>query len=280
MNADGSGYRVIRRFSAVNSAINSFSTDGQQPGPLAQGPNGLLYGTTACGGIAHPNGAGTLFALGTNAADYAVIYYFSNSGQEGQAPVAGLTLGRDGSCYGVTPSGGLSSQGLIFKINANGGGYNTLHEFGLDGIDGFDPQGGLMQGFDGMLYGTTLKGGFGGFSRGTVFKVNPDGSHYTVLLNFGFAGADWDMNPAAPPVQGRDGRLYGTSDGGNWDEWGNTYGMVYTLDTNGLNFAALYQLNTNALEGRAPLSGLIQDGEQTHHMHALACNPTDPLVGL
>ena len=125
MNADCSGYRVIHRFSAVNSAISNYSTDGQQPGPLAQGPNGLLYGTTAYGGMAHPNGAGTLFALGTNATDYAVVYYFSNSGDEGQAPVAGLTLGRDGAFYGVTPSGGLSSQGLLFRINANGAGYGT-----------------------------------------------------------------------------------------------------------------------------------------------------------
>jgi uncharacterized repeat protein (TIGR03803 family) len=262
MNADCSGYRVIRRFSAVNSAVSNFSTDGQQPGALAQGPNGLLYGTTAYGGMAHPNGAGTLFALGTNATDYGVIYYFSNSGDEGQAPVAGLTLGRDGSFYGVTPSGGLSSQGLIFNINADGGGYNTLHEFGLDPIDGTDPQGGLMQGVDGMFYGTTLQGGFG-LRRGTVFKVNPDGSHYTVVLNFGFATAEWDMSPASPPVQGRDGRLYGSSDGGNWDDWGNTYGMVYTVDTNGLNFATLYQFSTNGLEGWAPLSGLIQGRDGT-----------------
>ena len=270
MNADGSGYQVIRRFTFIDSVFyDTFSTDGQQPGPLAQGANGLLYGTKAYGGTTgqgaySETGDGTLFVLATNAMDYAVIYNFSTTGGDGQSPVAGLTLGRDGSFYGVTPSGGPAGQGSVFKINADGAGCQILYGFGLAPIDGLGPESGLMQGADGMLYGTTAEGGyFGGSGAGVVFKVNPDGSDYTEVLSFGFFGTA-GQNPTSAPLQGHDGNLYGTtSDGGYMSlGWGG-FGIVYTVGTNGLGYAVLHQFSTNNLEGRTPYSGLIQGSDGT-----------------
>ena len=270
MNADGSGYQVIRRFTFIDSVFyDTFSTDGQQPGPLAQGANGLLYGTTAYGGTTGQGaytetGDGTLFVLATNAMDYAVIYNFSTTGGDGQSPVAGLTLGRDGSFYGVTPSGGPAGQGSVFRINANGTGYQILYGFGLAPIDGLGPESGLMQGADGMLYGTTAEGGyFGGSGAGVVFKVNPDGSDYTEVLSFGFFGTA-GQNPTSAPLQGHDGKLYGTtSDGGYMSRGWGGFGIVYTVGTNGLGYAVLHQFSTNNLEGRTPYSGLIQGSDGT-----------------
>ena len=40
----------------------------------------------------------------------------------------------------------------------------------------------VMQGADGALYGTAAVGG--SYDAGTVFKLNPDGTGFTVLLNF------------------------------------------------------------------------------------------------
>jgi uncharacterized repeat protein (TIGR03803 family) len=270
MNADGSGYQVIRRFTFINSVFyDTFSTDGQQPGPLAQGPNGLLYGATAYGGTtgrgAYSNtGAGTLFALATNDSEYAVIYNFSTTGGDGQSPVGGLTLGRDGSFYGVTQSGGPAGQGSVFRINADGAGYRILYGFGLDPIDGYNPQAGLMQGADGMLYGTTSQGGYaGGVGVGIVFKVNPDGSDYTEVRSFGVYGAD-GLQPTSAPLQGHDGNLYGTTlQGGYWYGHNNFLGNVYTVGTNGLGYWDLHLFSTNYLEGHSPYSGLIQGSDGT-----------------
>ena len=270
MNGDGSGYQVIRRFTFINSIFyDLFSTDGQLPGPLAQGANGLLYGATAYGGTtgqgAYQNtGAGTLFVLATNASDYAVIYNFSTTGGDGGSPVAGLTRGRDGALYGVTPSGGPAGQGSVFRINANGAGYQILYGFGLDPIDGYNPKAGLMQGADNMLYGTTFEGGYvGGSGFGVIFKVNPAGSDYTEVLSFGFyAGAG--QGPTSPPLQGHDGNLYGTTAAGGLMSSGHGgLGIVYTVGTNGLGFTVLHEFSTNYLEGHTPFSGLNQGSDGT-----------------
>ena len=266
MNTDGSEYQVIRRFTFIDSVFyDTFSTDGQQPGPLAQGPNGLLYGATAYGGTtgegAYINtGDGTLFVLATNAMDYAVICNFSPTGGDGGGPVAGLTLGRDGSFYGATPSGGPAGQGSVFKINARGAGYDILHGFGLNPVDGLSPKAGLMQGADRMFYGTTSQGGAG---NGIIFKVNPDGSDYTEVLIFGFFGATGQA-PTSAPLQGHDGNLYGTtSRGGDAISGQFGLGVVYTVGTNGLGYTVLHKFSTNYLEGHTPYSGLIQGSDGT-----------------
>jgi uncharacterized repeat protein (TIGR03803 family) len=268
MNGDGSGYQVIRRFTFINSIFyDLFSTDGQLPGPLAQGSNGLLYGVTAYGGTtgqgAYQNtGAGTLFVLATNASDYAVICNFSTTGGDGGSPVAGLIRGRDGALYGVTPSGGPAGQGSVFRINASGAGYQILYGFGLEPIDGYNPKAGLMQGADSMLYGTTSLGGYvGGSGFGVIFKVNSDGSSYTEVLSFGFYAAA-GQGPTSPPLQGHDGNLYGTTAGGGLMSNGQGgLGIVYTVGTNGLGFTVLHEFSTNYLEGHSPYSGLIQGSD-------------------
>lgn len=59
-----------------------------------------------------------------------------------------------------------------------------------------NPLAGLIQSADGALYGTTSLGGDGGF--GTVFRVNTDGTSFTVLKSF----AGWDGSyPEAALVQ-------------------------------------------------------------------------------
>ena len=269
MNSDGSGYAVIHRFTFINSVFyDLFSTDGQQPGPLAQAANGLLYGVTTYGGTtgegAYENtGVGTLFSLATNAMSYAVVWNFSSTGGDGQTPMGGLTLGSDGAFYGTTQSGGPAGQGSVFKINPDGAGYRVLYGFGLDPIDGLSPKAGLMRGADGMLYGTTSKGGYaGGSGDGIVFKVGPDGSDYTEVLSFGFYAAAGE-EPTSAPLQGQDGNLYGTTyHGGYFTAQGGT-GIIYTVGTNGLGYAVLHQFSTNGLEGCWPYSGLIQGSDGT-----------------
>ena len=55
--------------------------------------------------------------------------------------------------------------------------FTTLYNF-PGGTNGANPAAGLLLS-GGTLYGTTFNGGSGG--SGTVFKVNTDGSGYTIL---------------------------------------------------------------------------------------------------
>src|SRR5262245_19911924 len=92
-----------------------------------------------------------------------VIYSFPGF-PGGSGPVAGLVLARDGFLYGTTPSGGAQNGGTVFKIATNGTGFSLLYSF--SGADGTSPQAALIQGIDGLLYGTTSAGGTN--SAGTI----------------------------------------------------------------------------------------------------------------
>ena len=85
--------------------------------------------------------------------------------------------------------------------------YAILHSFGTN-VMGLNPQAPLVQGPDGTLYGTTVGGGSA--NQGQVFKVNPDGSGYTVLKDF--TGSDGANPYANLTLSGS--TLYGTTVGG------------------------------------------------------------------
>lgn len=269
MNGDGSGYEVIRRFDIITSLFyDTFGTDGQEPGPLAQGANGMLYGATVYGGTTGEgaslgSGSGTLFTLATNASSYTVIYDFSDSGGDGQMPVGALWPGTGGWFYGVTQSGGPGGQGTVFRINSSGGDYQIIYGFGLNPIDGYIPKGGVRQGPDGMLYGTTAEGGYGGGNGfGTVFKLSPDGSQFTQVVSFGFWSPSGE-EPTSPPLPGNDGYLYGTTANGGYLSGYGGYGIIYKVETNGLGYTVLHQFSTNDAEGRTPYAGLVQGSDGT-----------------
>src|SRR5437870_4346369 len=56
--------------------------------------------------------------------------------------------------------------------------YQRLKSFGFADLSGRYPEAPLIPGSDGALYGTTLVGGSN--DAGTVFKLNKDGSGFTV----------------------------------------------------------------------------------------------------
>src|SRR5439155_3341495 len=100
---------------------------------------------------------------------------------------------------------------------------------------GGSPSGPLIEGSDGMFYGTTFKGASNDF--GTVFKINSDGSEYGVLHRF--TGADGDgTDPTGGLLEGSDGALYGScaaSNGGTW--------QVFKLSPDGSGFRVLHRFS-------------------------------------
>ncbi|HLH78973.1 MAG TPA: choice-of-anchor tandem repeat GloVer-containing protein, partial [Chthonomonas sp.] len=231
---DGSNFQVLHLFDTMTDQYGN-PLDGSNPvGGLIQGRDGALYGTTIAGGT---NGTGVIFKLNSDGTGFRVLHTFSaTSGpwynpyinDDGAYPSASLLQGKDGALYGTTSHGGAYGGGVIFKINPDGTGFTVLHAF-TQGGDGNSPQIGLIQGSIGALYGTTIEGG-GGW--GVVFKINPDGSNFHVLHNFGegYYGADYDAQSVKALIQGRDGNLYGLSSyGGDAGSLGDTHGTLFRI---------------------------------------------------
>jgi uncharacterized repeat protein (TIGR03803 family) len=107
----------------------------------------------------------------------------------------------------------------VFKLNPDGNGYRILHSFG-GSSDGWYLTAGLAAGADAALYGTTHQGG--AHSGGTIFTLNPDGSGYNVLYDFGGTVGD-GLWPSAALAIGSDGAFYGTTSTGGDSDCGTVF---------------------------------------------------------
>src|SRR6266568_4329268 len=241
LNKDGSGYDLLHDFGI------SHSGDGLNPvGGLVEGSDGALYGTTYQGGGFGP---GTVFKLNKDGSDYSILHSFSTADNDGRYPQYGLVEGSDGALYGTTYGGGSNNAGTVFKMNKDGTDYSVLHRFSLTGGDGWAPQAGLVEGSDRALYGTTYSGGSN--NSGTVFKLNEDGTDYSVLRSFGSSGGD-GRYPYAGLVEGNDGALYGTTYGGG----SNNLGTVFKLNKDGIGYSVLYNFSITGGDGHNPQAAL------------------------
>lgn len=216
LNKDGSGYRVLHTFGVTTA-------DGDSPfAALLAGSDGALYGVTHGGGNSGMRN-GTLFKLNQDGSGYRVLHNFPDNPGDGRFPRSRLLEGRNGALYGTTQAGGTNDAGTVFKLDKDGRGYARLHSFSYEG-DGAEPQA-LVEGNDGVLYGTTKFLGKDG--AGTVFKMNPDGSGFTILHSFtisqpitmdGNVTMDGNgANPCGALAHGTDGAFYGITQRGGRD---------------------------------------------------------------
>ena len=189
INTDGTGFTNLYNFSATANGTNS---DGSGPlSGLVLGGD-TLYGTAENGG---PGGGGTLFKINTNGTGFTAFYSFAvplrltNNDPYGANPAGGLILSGN-TLYGTTLLGPplnldprtLGGPSTVFKVNADGTGFVTLHQF-TNTFDGSAPKAALVLAGS-ILYGTAANGGNG--SAGTVFEMNTDGSDFTTLHTFPF----------------------------------------------------------------------------------------------
>ena len=161
------------------TSLYSFAgTNGAHPfAGLLQGSDGYFYGTTIDGGTAYRGdittfnpGPGTVFKIDTNGT-LTTLYLFTG-GNDGANPTAKLAQGSDGYFYGSTFGGGTNMWwGTVFKMSTNGA-LTSLYSFRA-GDDGVGPFAELVQGSDGLFYGTTEYGGTNGY--GTIFKITTNG---------------------------------------------------------------------------------------------------------
>lgn len=127
---------------------------------------------------------------------------------------APLIQASDGIFYGTTQSGGALNRGTVFRMTASGT-VKVLHSFSgnheADPAAGANPTGGLVEGADGNLYGTTSIGGR--TANGTVFRITPAGV-LTTLYEFRGVGENDGSDPHGTLILASDGNFYGTTSSG------------------------------------------------------------------
>lgn len=184
---------------------------------LVQGVNGDFYGTSyGSSGI----GYGSVFEVSTTGTVRTLYTFCSKTNcSDGGNPMAPLLLAKDLNFYGTTTSGGAYGKGTIFKLTAAGQ-FTTLYSFckQTDCTDGVNAVGGLTQGTNGLLYGTSAYGGE--YGEGTIFSITTGGA-YTTLYSFcaSYLSCFYGSQPESNLVQGSNGNLYGTTSWGTLFEF-------------------------------------------------------------
>jgi len=279
INTDGTDFTTLYSFTTSFPASSApfpshTNSDGAFPiGGLSLLGN-TLYGAAQYGGTLD---RGTLFRIGTNGTGFAVLHTFSG-GRDGDHPFAGLMISGN-LLYGTAVFGGIPNSGTIFELNTDGTNFTNLYDFpagstNSSGIytnsDGAFPFAPLILAGD-TLYGTANSTGPSG--HGTVFKVNTDGTGFTVLHGFSAGPGTWPnvtnsdgANPSAGLVLSGN-TLYGTANAGGTS--GN--GTVFKVNTDGTGFTNLHSFTTLFLkslglrrtnsDGAGPQGGLILSGD-------------------
>jgi uncharacterized repeat protein (TIGR03803 family) len=205
-------------------------SDGQYPVGLVQASNGNIYGTTVNGGAV--SYAGTIFEI-SSAGKFKLLYSFCSKSNctDGYKPLSAPTQASNGSLWGTTNGGGVHGGGSVYEITPSGL-FKTLYSFCAQAkcADGQYPIGGLIQGSNGSMYGTTESGGAYGY--GAVFEITST-NQFIVLHSFDNTDG---ANPGSALLQASDGNLYGTAIYGGGI---NNAGTIYEITSGGV-FRSLY----------------------------------------
>jgi uncharacterized repeat protein (TIGR03803 family) len=204
-------------------------------GALTRGGDGELYGVLGtnrtCGAIYRVRpGEGIT-----------IVHDFAD-GAQGCGLVGTLLLASDGYLYGTTAHGGTHRRGVVFRFDPKGE-FKVVTHF-TPAMSVARPVGGLLEGQDGLLYGTSENGGMNG---GTIFSVSKDG-HVQVLYFLDERSGEY---PNGQLLQLADGSLLGTTYAGGL--YGR--GVLFRNDLRG-GHTILHDFTGNE-DGAFPGSGLV-----------------------
>jgi uncharacterized repeat protein (TIGR03803 family) len=276
------------------SVLYDFTEFACQTGVI-QGQDGNFYGTLATGGpysdvdVITGFGYGSVFKV-TRDGRFTILYDFGTWQDDSGNPLDGaypssLVQGSDGNLYGVTVSGGTNGNfGTVFSITTDGQ-LTSLYSFHSEEAEyASAPIARLVQGADGLFYGTTVWGG--AYDSGTLFSISPVGvfrllsdlpsqsvefniDNYGTLSPYGYV-------PAAPLVQGLDGNFYGTTAYGGiltnvtsvsdsngvlsyFTNLTSGYGTIFKVTREG-GVSVLYTFGTQRDQNGDPLDGAVPHG--------------------
>jgi uncharacterized repeat protein (TIGR03803 family) len=217
------GYGTIFRLNPAKKAFTTLhqfgvnnTDDGVDPNAaLVLGKSGLLYGTASEAG---PHGSGTAFSIDPGTGAFTLLHGFDYH-VDGNDPGCNLIF-KGTALIGTTHAGGPTSagDGTVFSLDPSSGTVTTLYSF-TGGTDGLFPEGGVVAGPKGLLYGATEQGGSDG--AGTAFAVNPKTGKFT--LEHDFVTSDGSQ-PSGALVADKAGVIYGVTSGG-----GSGHGTIFKI---------------------------------------------------
>src|SRR5579884_183333 len=156
---------------------------------------------------------------------------YSFSGPDGDY-ANGFPAVSGNTIYDTSTYGGASFSGNLFKINIDGTGYQSFHDFN----NAYPYSAPILSG--NWLYGVGYQGG--GIGTGFIYKLNTDGTGYTNIYNFspldtsGFTNDDGAYPYAGLTLSGS--TLYGTTSYAG----PHSCGTIWKINTDGTGFKRLY----------------------------------------
>lgn len=192
---------------------------------------------------------------------FSVIHTFTGA-LDGFQPYAGVTIDQAGNLYGTTTE---DHRGSIYQMKRRNGVWTfaTLYQFGYND---FMPQGRVVAGPGGALYGLTTYGGTGNCYEGCgmVYAIRPP---QTICRT---SGCPWSLSSAysfdypvgiepqlVDPVFDTAGNMYGTT------LWGgiHAFGAVFQLSRSNGTWTANNIYDFGGIDGKFPLSGVTLDAQ-------------------
>jgi uncharacterized repeat protein (TIGR03803 family) len=190
----------------TETTLYSFTngSDGRDPfAGVVFDSAGNLYGG-ASGGT---SGFGLIFELvkGTNGTWTQKTLYNFSGGNDGASPTGTLIFDHAGNIYGVAQTAGAHDYGAIFELSPSSSGNWTekvLYSF-PGGYGGSYPQGGLLWGSAGQLYG---------IATFNLFELIPQSSGgWTAKTLHSFTGGKDGADALGALIFDKAGNLYGTT---------------------------------------------------------------------
>ena len=277
------GTTAVAAYAQTFSTIHLFNgADARSPdSSLIQGTDGNFYGVSRRGG---PEGSGSVFKVSASGQSVPLHQFCLTSGcPDGYSPVGALVQASNGNFYGTTFNGGTGAHcplftggcGTIFEVTSKGQ-FSTIYNFcsQVNCTDGAYPEGGLIQGVNGNLYGTTAGYTTGppcvGVSMtgcGSIFEITPAGKFTTLHVFCSQTNCADGYGPFAGLTLANDGNFYGVTVYGG----ANLQGVAFKLTPQGsLTIFYNFCSRTNCIDGSQPDNPLIQSPDGNFYGITLA----------
>jgi len=243
-------------FTTLHEFVDTAPGRGYRPQSGLVNSGGGFFLGTAGGGY---GGNGMVFKINAATGELSTLVNLGihPSTNEGSNPLSGLVADAEGQLWGTTFSGGIASQGTVYKVNPQTGVLTTMSDFGQDGWQGVAyPERELVGDGLGSFWGVTRTGGAN--SLGTVYKVNEETGTLTLVAEFNLQENGY--NPSGALMRDDAGNLWGST----MYSSGSTSGSIFKIDphTDDLSYEHFFAGDPS---GKAihPQGGLLDIGDGT-----------------
>lgn len=203
---------VIQNFSNSTTGVNPFG--------VKKCKNGLLYGILSDGGM---YGAGSIYEYDPVTAKFKIVFNFKDS-LAGVDPYSFFEQAKNGKLYAGTYGGGKYGRGVLFEFDITYHTYKKIQDLG-EGLNGDTPSGTLSLADNGKIYTVTNRGGK--YNNGVLLECDPSTQPGVFTKKIDFNGLS-GTRPTSSPVQGPNGKLYGTTSSGGKPQ--SNSGVLYQYD--------------------------------------------------